>query len=296
MPVIIRFVDKCGEIQERFIKFIHCDTGMTGNALKDKIVDLISNELQLDLTNCRGQCYDGAGNMAGKFSGLSSRILALNPLALYTHCSSHRLNICVASSCQIQSVHNMMDNVTKISSFFNNSPKRQLLLDEMVKKFNSQNRQTKLLDVCKTRWVLRIEGLERFMTLYKAITETMFAIRDNFDGSWDACAADAYLHHSLLTNFVFIVTLVVVRMVLGYARSATSQLQGQHIEIMKGLQEISTIIFSLQTARNDIDTYHNGWFQEAVDIADSVGAIVFSPRLCNRQVHRNNVAADDVST
>ena len=84
MPVIIRFVDKCGEIQERFIKFIHCDTGLTGNALKDKIVDLISNELQLNLTNCRGQCYDGAGNMAGKFSGLSSRILALNPLALYT--------------------------------------------------------------------------------------------------------------------------------------------------------------------------------------------------------------------
>ena len=30
MPVIIRFVDKCGEIQERFIKFIHCDTGLTG--------------------------------------------------------------------------------------------------------------------------------------------------------------------------------------------------------------------------------------------------------------------------
>ena len=85
-------------------------------------------------------------------------------------------------------------------------------------------------------------------------------------------------------------------MVLGYARSATLQLQGQRIDIMKGLQEVSTIIFSLQTERNDSDTYHNGWFEEAVDVADSVGAIVFSPRLCNRQVHRNNVAADDVST
>ena len=113
---------------------------------------------------------DGAGNMAGKFSGLSSRLLALNPLALYTHCLSHKLNLCVASSYQIQSVCNMMDNVTKISSFFTNSPKRQLLLDEMVKKFKSHNRQTKLLDVCKTRWVLRIEGLECFMTMYKAIT------------------------------------------------------------------------------------------------------------------------------
>ena len=129
LPVISRYVDRGGEIQKRFI---HCDTGLTGNALKDKILSFLLNELQLDLSHCRGQCYDGAGNMAGKFSGLSSRIIALNPLALYTHCSSHRVNLCLASSCQIQSVRTMMGNVTKISNFFKNSPKRQLLLDKMV--------------------------------------------------------------------------------------------------------------------------------------------------------------------
>ena len=166
----------------------------------------------------------------------------------------------------------------------------------MVEKFDSHNKQTKLLDVCKIRWVHRIEGLERFMTMYKATTETMFAIRETADGSWDACDANPNLHSSLLTSFHFIVTLVVVRMVLSYARSATSQLQGHHIDIIKSLQEISTIIFSLQTARNDIGVYHNGCFREIVNTADSAGAIVFSPRLCNRQVHRNKIAADNVST
>ena len=78
---------------------------------------------------------DGAGNMAGKFSGLSTRILEDNPLALCTHCSSHRLNLCLAASCQIQSIRNMMDHVTSISSFFSKSPNRQRLLEEMVKKF-----------------------------------------------------------------------------------------------------------------------------------------------------------------
>ena len=57
---------------------------------------------------------------------------------------------------------------------------------------------------------------------------------------------------SLLTNFDFIITLVVVSTVLGYARSATLQLQGQHIDIKKGLQKNPTIKSSLQTARNNI--------------------------------------------
>ena len=35
MPVILRYVDRGGEIHERFIKFIHCDTRLTDNALKD---------------------------------------------------------------------------------------------------------------------------------------------------------------------------------------------------------------------------------------------------------------------
>ena len=159
---------------------------------------------------------------------------------------------------------------------FNIHPKRQLLLDEMSKKFAPHSKKRKLLDVCRTRWILSIDGLERFMTMYKAIAEAMLIIRDNEDGCWDASAGDAYSYASVLTNFDFILTLVIVRMVLGFARSATSQLQGQNIDVIKGLQEISTIKHSLQIARNSIDIPHNGWFDEAVAITNSVDAIVYS--------------------
>ena len=90
MPFVIRYVDKDCNIQERFLTYILCDTGITGLALQKKIVSYLTDELKLDLMDCRGQCYDGAGNMAGKYSGLSTRILAMNDLALYTHCASHR--------------------------------------------------------------------------------------------------------------------------------------------------------------------------------------------------------------
>ena len=158
--------------------------------------------------------------MAGKFSGLSSRIISLNPLALYKHCPSHWLNLTAVTSCQIQIVRNMIDYVKFISSFFSNSLKHQLLLEDMVKKLTAHCKHTKLLHFCKTRWVLLIDGLEWLLEMYSTVAETLFAIRDNDDGSWNTSASKADSLSSIITSFDFIVTLVVVRVCLGYTESA----------------------------------------------------------------------------
>ena len=52
-------------------------------------------------------------------------IRAEHDKAIYVHCMNHRLNLCVADTCQLPLVRNMMDVVRKISEFFDNSPKRQ---------------------------------------------------------------------------------------------------------------------------------------------------------------------------
>ena len=119
LPLVLGYVDKNREIQGRFIKFIHCDSGISGEALKDTLINCLQNELELDISCCRGQCYDRAANMAGHYSGLAAHILQSNPLALYTHCASHRLNLFVAAACHIQCVQNMISNVTKVGTFFN---------------------------------------------------------------------------------------------------------------------------------------------------------------------------------
>lgn len=43
----------------------------------------------------RGQCYDGTFNMSGKITGLRTRVLEVEPRALYVHCSAHSLNLVV---------------------------------------------------------------------------------------------------------------------------------------------------------------------------------------------------------
>ena len=53
-----------------------------------KIINVI-RDLGLEIGNLRGQGYNGAGNIAGKKSDVSSGILKLNDKALYVHCFNH---------------------------------------------------------------------------------------------------------------------------------------------------------------------------------------------------------------
>ena len=100
MSLVLRFVDKDGEIREEFLGFLHCELGLTGKALAETILTEIGN-LTLDINNCRGQGYDGAASVSGHINGLSAHILRINEKAVYTHCYSHRLNLAVAASCSI---------------------------------------------------------------------------------------------------------------------------------------------------------------------------------------------------
>ena len=72
----------------------------------------------------RGQGYDWAGSMAGKFSGGQARIKEIVPSAEYVHCYTHSLNLSVVKSCQLPLIRNMMDVVKEISYAFSYSAKR----------------------------------------------------------------------------------------------------------------------------------------------------------------------------
>jgi hypothetical protein len=161
MAMVLRFVDKHFKVREEFLGFIPCLKGLTGEALSAEIKNFIQS-VGLRMEECRGQGYDGAGNMAGKFSGVGARILRSYEKAVYVHCGSHILNLCVVSACSIEMVRKMMDDVRSVSDFFNNSPKRNLTLKEKIKEINPESHHEKLFNVCLTRWMARINGLSIF--------------------------------------------------------------------------------------------------------------------------------------
>ena len=65
--LVLRLVDKDGEIREEFLEFLHCELGFAGRASAETILTEIGN-ITLDVNNCHGQGYDGAASVSGQWS------------------------------------------------------------------------------------------------------------------------------------------------------------------------------------------------------------------------------------
>ena len=102
----LRYIDENGDICEDFLNYIHSQSGLTGADLYNEIISS-SESFNLDIQNCRGPGYDGAGAVTGEVNGLAALFLKEDPKALYTHCVSHRLNLPICSSCNMSTDKNV---------------------------------------------------------------------------------------------------------------------------------------------------------------------------------------------
>ena len=120
-------MDKQSKIIEEFLGFVPCKEGLSGEAVATTIKEFLP-ELNLPIGDCRGQGYDGAGNMGGRLS-VAAKIQEAKKKAVYVHCNFH---LCVTACCKEQLVQNMMDHVCIATEFFSFSPKRFNLLVKTI--------------------------------------------------------------------------------------------------------------------------------------------------------------------
>ncbi|KAI0520419.1 hypothetical protein KFK09_007893 [Dendrobium nobile] len=95
MAIIVRFVNKKGNIVERFLGISHV-SNTAANSLKLATEQLLST-YGLSISRIRGQGYDGASNMRGEFNGLKALFLNENQSAHYIHCFSHQLQLALVA-------------------------------------------------------------------------------------------------------------------------------------------------------------------------------------------------------
>ena len=219
LPLVLRFVDASKSIREEFVDFILCDTGTSGSAIPDKILAALEG-YGLNTSYLRGQAYDGAGNMAGKYRGAAAMIQTSCPKAVYVHCAAHSLNLCVVAACNIQLVKNMMGTMVEICLFFSNSPKRQLELENNVKAMPGATAK-KLVSLCKTRWVARINALEVFLDLFPAVITTLEAISEGSANGWNPESCRLAENLICITKFQFLLSFIVAKECLGYIKGLT---------------------------------------------------------------------------
>jgi hypothetical protein len=293
MAVVLRFIDESLKIREDFLGFILCSDGLSGEALSENISKFITS-IGLRMEECRGQGYDGAGNMAGKLSGVAARIQCRFEKAIYVHCGSHVLNLCVASSCSLPIIRDMMDNVRSVSDFFNSSPKRTLVLQERIKELFPDERHQKLINVCKTRWVARIDGLQIFIQCYSAVTDSLDLIAKDKSYNQDVRYRASGMKIAI-EKFSFIVALVVVESCLKCTKPLTLQLQNASLDAGKAREKVSLLLLTIDQLRVEIDDTHSKFYKVSVNLGKEANITPSKPRTSGRQVYRENVPSESAS-
>ncbi|XP_065664704.1 uncharacterized protein LOC136086337 [Hydra vulgaris] len=125
LTLVFRYIEKDTPV-ERFLVFMPNQ----GHKAQD-MYDLINflNKYDLNIKNCRGQSYDNASAMSGKYNGLQSKILKNNKLAFWIPCATHSLNLVgkAAAECCTAAVE-FFDFLEQLYLFFTASTKRYELL------------------------------------------------------------------------------------------------------------------------------------------------------------------------
>lgn len=142
LAIVLRTAGRGGIVHERLLEYIDLES-LTGLSVSRAIVDCLSRH-DINITDCRAQTYDGAGNMAGRFNGCQAHIKSLQPLADYYHCSSHRLNLALNATSKVQEFRILMENIKKLGIFYKYSPKRSGNLSDKLANANPKVSVTKV--------------------------------------------------------------------------------------------------------------------------------------------------------
>ena len=251
LSIAIRFVDPDRkEIREEFLDFVTVDR-ITGEVLATAILSQL-DAWDIDVSKCRGQAYDGASNMSSSRAGVQGRISEIAPLAFYTHCQAHQLNLSIVKACSIPQIRNASQTISDISNFFSSSPKRQHFLEKVIEGCELDvGKKAKLKDVCRTRWVQRVDAFIVFYELYFVIIKTMQAIstRNTEYGEWswdDKTNTKANGFLGQLTNFQFLVSFYVTMTVLSSLRGVTVKLQKRSTDILRAYEQVSEVQMELE--------------------------------------------------
>ena len=172
--IYIRWINQNLEDHEYFIGLYEVEDITSDNivhAIKDTLL-----RMNLSVSNCRGQCYDGTSNMSGHRNGVSTQITAEESRALYTHCYAHSLNLAVSDAIkQSKMCQDALDTAYEIIKLIKFSPKRNAAFDGIKNELSTEDSTSdfgrSINKICATRWTVHGESVCSILNNYCILME-----------------------------------------------------------------------------------------------------------------------------
>ena len=155
----------------------------------------------------------------------------------------------------------MHGTLQELCLFFNLLPKRQQQLEEEIDKIENAKHR-KLVNLCKTRWVARIEAYEVFAELLTAVVQALEVISTE-DGWNMESSRKASSLLTAVTQFSFLHAFTITRNVLGFIKGLTTSLQSRTLDIVYAYSQVEIVIKTIDVGLQ-LDIHHKAWFDEVV--------------------------------
>ena len=160
-----------------------------------------------------------------------------------------------------------MEQIKDIPYFFNLSENRQIILETNIKEHSPDSKRRKLFDVCRTRWIERIKGMDVFDEFYIPI---VYALKDMHYNIGKICNSDtstkATIHLKVLTSFDFLATFMILKHVFMMTLPVTTMLQSKTNDIMDGIHLIESLKLDADSSRSSVQEIHDQWYKEALSL------------------------------
>lgn len=217
----------------------------------------------LQISNMRGQGYDGASNMSGSWNGLQALFLNDCPYAYYIHCFAHRLQLALVGASKKEiSVWLFFSKLSAIVNLIGCSPKWHTELHsaqaiEIARMITSGERDTgrginqigNLHRSGSTRWSSHFDSICSLIDMYGATISVLESIVE--EGTSSSLRGEAGGCLIVMKSFEFVFTLHMMHRIMGITDLLCRALQHKSLDIVSAMDLVSTTKSLLVTLREE---------------------------------------------
>ena len=117
-----------------------------------------------------------------------------------------------------------------------------MVLDTAIERCMPTERRRKLKIFCRTRWLKRHDSFEIFIDIYQPLTTCLDLIADERPDEWNReTRADTHSFILSLSQFSFIVAVVLTQKILSYTKGLSTKLQGRYIDDIRAYHDVELV-------------------------------------------------------
>lgn len=281
LPIFLRFVSQ-NVLREEFLDFLLFEGDEF--ALVERLESQLTVRWGLSMEDCRGQAHKATGSVSTKMKAVAALLMEKYPLVLHMPCSSIALNIHLGHSLPFPNVQNLMETLRRISALIE-SPFVQDELHKSISVYYEKSEKAEaLIQNTTSRWTEEHNVFDVLLEILPPLLLSIENIQDNPDGKFTSkVIANAYAVLETLADFEMIVTIVILKNVLTFTRAFGRNLQGETLEVFCAANSLTAVLHSLNEVNDNIDVYHEFWYEEALHMAGLLGVQENLPRLFIRK-------------